>query len=99
MEKNDGEIRHERRGFRVRGRVQGVGFRWWTRSTASELGLGGWVRNEPDGAVVVCAVGPPAALDTLEAALHRGPPAARVDGFEEVPVSGALTYGDFRIEH
>ncbi|MFI6479517.1 acylphosphatase [Nonomuraea sp. NPDC050663] len=42
----------------VRGRVQGVGFRWWTRARALELGLAGWARNMPDGRVEVVAEGP-----------------------------------------
>ncbi len=42
----------------VRGRVQGVGFRWWTRARALELGLAGHARNLPDGRVEVCAQGP-----------------------------------------
>lgn len=48
----------------VRGRVQGVGFRWWTRSRALELGLVGHARNLPDGRVEVCAQG---AEDQVEA--------------------------------
>ncbi len=69
----------ERRGFRVLGRVQGVGFRWWTRATGAELGLRGSVRNCPDGSVEVQAQGTPAALAKLEEELWKGPPAARVD--------------------
>jgi acylphosphatase len=63
----------------VRGRVQGVSFRWATRETAENLGLGGWVRNLPDGSVEAEAEGDRAVLDDLIAFLHRGPPGARVD--------------------
>ena len=56
----------------VRGRVQGVGFRWWTRSRALELGLVGSAANLPDGRVEVVAEGPRAACEQLLAAL-RGP--------------------------
>ena len=87
-----------RRAFRVVGRVQGVGFRWWTRRTAVELGLHGWVRNEPDGSVVVHAGGPEAALSGLEDALRRGPTASRVDRLEPIEPSGAFRVGEFRIE-
>jgi acylphosphatase len=85
-------------GYRVVGRVQGVGFRWWARRQARELGLGGWVRNEADGSVVVHAVGPTDALDRLAAALHEGPSAARVQRVEAIPPAGPLTPGDFRVE-
>lgn len=87
-----------RRAFRVTGRVQGVGFRWWTRRTAAGLGLGGWVRNESDGAVEVHAVGGPEALEALAAALLRGPTGSRVEGCEEIAPVGDLELGDFRIE-
>ena len=49
----------------VRGRVQGVGFRWWTRARALELGLAGHARNTADGRVEVVAEGPSASLDRL----------------------------------
>lgn len=56
----------------VHGRVQGVGFRWWTRARALELGLCGSASNKPDGKVEVIAEGPRAACETL-LALLRGP--------------------------
>jgi len=49
----------------VRGRVQGVGFRWWTRARALELGLVGFARNMEDGRVEVCAQGSREAIDRL----------------------------------
>lgn len=55
----------------VRGRVQGVGFRWWTRARALELGLVGHARNMDDGRVEVVAEGEPAALDRLEELLRE----------------------------
>lgn len=87
-----------RRGYRVIGRVQGVGFRWWTQRTAVGLGLGGWVRNEPDGSVVVQATGPAAALAELEEALRRGPIGARVDRIEAIALEGTVFAIEFRIE-
>lgn len=75
----------DRKGFVVRGRVQGVGFRWWTSRTAERLELAGTVRNRLDGSVEVMAVGPGARLAELERALHRGPVMARVDEVTEVP--------------
>lgn len=64
--------------FRVEGDVQGVGFRYFVRHRAAALGLGGRVRNLPDGSVEVVAQGSPKALGELEAALWRGPSLARV---------------------
>ena len=86
------------RGYHVRGRVQGVGFRWWTRRIADELGLRGSVRNLDDGSVEVHAEGGPAALDELERALARGPVTARVESVERIETDDTLTDGDFRIE-
>ena len=56
----------------VHGYVQGVGFRWWTRSRALELGLTGYAANQPDGRVLVVAQGPRTACERL-LELLRGP--------------------------
>lgn len=56
----------------VHGRVQGVGFRWWTRSRALELGLTGYAANQADGRVLVVAQGPRQACEQL-LELLRGP--------------------------
>jgi acylphosphatase len=69
----------ERLEATVRGRVQGVGFRWFVVRVADGLGLRGWVANEPDGSVRCVAEGPRQALDGLLASLREGPPGARVD--------------------
>ena len=85
-------------GYRVTGRVQGVGFRWWTRSLAQRLGLSGTVRNLPDGAVVVHARGSESRLTELRAQLAKGPPGALVDSVESLPFSGdGLREGEFAI--
>lgn len=70
---------------RITGRVQGVGFRAWTREEALRRGLDGWVRNEPDGAVRTLISGPDGALADMLAALHRGPAFARVTLVETTP--------------
>ncbi|MCR5878182.1 acylphosphatase [Phenylobacterium sp. J367] len=64
--------------FRIEGRVQGVGFRWWTVEAARGLGLAGWVRNRRDGSVEALAIGERAGLDAFAAACAKGPPSARV---------------------
>lgn len=88
----------EQRGYRVMGRVQGVGFRWWTQRHALELGLRGTVRNRPDGSVEVQASGPSEQLDALERGLRSGPAGSRVDGVEAIPPEGDIPAGDFIIE-
>lgn len=81
------------RGFRVRGMVQGVGFRWWTRRTAQELGIHGNVRNCPDGSVEVRARAAPPVLEEFAERLERGPPAALVRSVEAFPSSEVLPEG------
>ena len=66
----------------VRGRVQGVGFRRYVQTWARRLELAGWVRNEPDGSVTLCAEGSAEATDRLARLLWGGSPVARVDGVE-----------------
>ena len=65
--------------FLVKGRVQGVGFRWFVHREAAELGLRGWVRNTDDGAVEVLAAGEPDQLEDLMLALQKGSRGSRVD--------------------
>jgi acylphosphatase len=72
----------ERLTAEVRGRVQGVGFRHYTRQTARRLGLTGSVRNEPDGSVSVVAEGERARLEQLLHALQTGPSHAVVEEVE-----------------
>lgn len=66
----------------VRGRVQGVGFRWFASDTAESLGLTGWVRNLKDGSVEAEAQGTEEALVEFVERLRTGNPAARVDSIE-----------------
>ena len=72
--------------LRIRGRVQGVGYRDALCDEARAGGVSGWVRNRLDGSVEVLMVGPPGPLAALREWLHRGPPLARVD---EVLLSAA----------
>lgn len=84
-------------GWRVHGRVQGVGFRWWTRRTAEHLGLTGSVRNLPDGTVEVRAAGSDEALREFEGRLREGPRSARVQRIETFSVA-EIRRDSFRIE-
>jgi acylphosphatase len=70
----------------IRGRVQGVGFRWFVMREAERLKLGGFVTNLPDGSVEVVSQGPEEALEMLEGQLRRGPSHARVDDVARLQV-------------
>lgn len=84
--------------FRVRGRVQGVGFRWFVLRRAQRLGVVGFVSNRPDGSVEVVAQGSEEALGDLSRALAEGPSLARVDSVEKRDLShDATTYNSFEI--
>lgn len=67
------------RHYLVKGRVQGVGFRWYVHREAAELNLRGWVRNTEDGHVEVVAAGESDDLAALRIALDRGSRGSRVD--------------------
>jgi acylphosphatase len=70
----------------VTGRVQGVGFREFTRTIAQRLGIAGWVRNREDGAVELAAAGNPSQIETLLAAVRRGPAGGDVQQVRALPV-------------
>jgi acylphosphatase len=86
--------------FLIRGRVQGVGFRWFVHREASELGLRGWVRNTDTGDVELVASGPPEDLDELRAELRKGSRGSRVDKIieQELNESEAAHLKDFEIQ-
>ena len=87
---------HARRWF-VRGRVQGVGYRYFAQKSAMSLGLTGYTRNLDDGSVEVYAVGPESKLSQLAGLLYKGPPWADVRGVEEQEAA-VQQYGSFLIE-
>lgn len=68
--------------LRIRGRVQGVGYRYWAVGQARALGLRGWVRNRSDGSVEALAAGSRDSLDMFVIACRRGPRAARVESVD-----------------
>ena len=82
----------------VRGRVQGVGYRYFVQSEAQTLGVSGWVRNNADGAVEVLAAGSAEQLAALHSRLRSGPRAARVDQIDVEPAQAPANLKSFRIE-
>ena len=86
--------------FLIRGRVQGVGFRWFVHREAAELGLRGWVRNTDSGEVEVLVAGDPAPLADLRTELHKGSRGSRVDKVieHELDESEAANLTAFKIE-
>ncbi len=88
----------EARRFVVRGRVQGVGFRWFVEREAHILGIAGWVRNNADGSVEVLAQGTRDQISGLRSRLREGPRAARVDAVDESEARPAAGISSFRIE-
>ena len=88
------------RHYLVKGRVQGVGFRWFVHREAGMLGLRGWVRNTEDGHVEVLAAGEPEDLAMLRTALDRGSRGSRVDAVIEHLLNDSedKDLGPFQIE-
>lgn len=86
------------RRFLIRGRVQGVGFRWFAHDVAVREGATGWVRNLPDGRVEAWVEGETEAVVRVERAIRNGPPGAHVTSVfvdEDEPTG---RYADFQIE-
>lgn len=81
----------------VRGRVQGVGFRWFVRQAARQRNLAGWVRNSDDGSVEVHAEGTDAEIAWLRSELAKGPEGAAVDIVEELAGDAAILARPFAI--
>jgi acylphosphatase len=84
------------RRYLIGGRVQGVGFRYFTQREADEIGVTGWIRNLDDGRVEAHANGTARQLDDFEARLRQGPRGAHIQSFESVE-SAPTDAGDFRI--
>lgn len=84
------------KAFKVSGRVQGVGFRWWAQHLACSLGLKGTVRNCADGTVEITFRGAGQAVSEMCERLEVGPPAAHVASLEELEPPDEFP-SDFRI--
>lgn len=87
----------ECRMYRVSGRVQGVGFRWFAWDAATREGLSGFVRNLPDGSVEAVVEGDRDALDRFEWKIASGPRGARVDHVDRETGPGTVRYEGFSI--
>ena len=98
MSRIDSSPSPQARRFLVRGRVQGVGFRWFVEREAHMLGVSGWVRNNADGSVEVLAMGTRDQLLGLRGRLQQGPRASRVDEVEESEAKPVPGLSSFRIE-
>jgi len=85
--------------LRISGRVQGVGFRHFTRQNARELNITGWVRNLPNGDVETVLQGDQKSVQAMIDRLESGPRMARVDQVEEISGSDELNkqYSDFSV--
>jgi acylphosphatase len=85
--------------WRIHGRVQGVGFRWFAREAAERHRVRGDARNMPDGTVEVRVRGPAESLARLLEELRRGPRGARVEAVEALDATGVPDFAGFVIRH
>ncbi|TGA99550.1 acylphosphatase [Sporolactobacillus shoreae] len=81
----------------VKGRVQAVGFRFYTWQTAQKLDLSGWVRNREDGSVEIAAEGPADRVDRFVGAIKKGSPFSHVDHLDMHVYDHAKRYTSFEI--
>lgn len=86
------------RRYFVRGRVQGVGYRWFVQKSATSIGLSGYTRNLDDGRVEVYAIGEAEQLNELCGLLWKGPHLSDVRGVDEEEAAPEKISG-FRITH
>lgn len=88
---------HQRLHAKIFGRVQGVNFRFYTRQTAAQIGVTGWVRNRIDGSVEVIAEGTSQQLEKLMQFLNTGPQSASVSQVETDWLAATGEFADFQI--
>lgn len=85
--------------IKVNGKVQGVGFRYFTKKQADILGLKGWVKNAPDGSVLVLVQGHQTDVDTFTDYLRIGPTRSRVSGLHKVEMQVVNVFSEFTIRY
>lgn len=83
----------------VKGRVQGVGFRWHTQRAAERAGVTGWARNKSDGTVEIEAQGDEESLARFEKAVRTGPSFSKVTDLVQQEISAEPAESDFSIRH
>jgi acylphosphatase len=83
--------------LRIRGEVQGVGFRYALRREAQRRGVAGWVRNRSDGSVEAVLQGAPERVAELVTWARRGPPAAQVDDVRVDPAGEEPAHSGFEL--
>ncbi|MGE0848547.1 MAG: acylphosphatase [Hyphomicrobiaceae bacterium] len=93
---DDSDGRHISVRVRIEGRVQGVGYRYWTEGVAADLGLTGWVRNRRDGSVEALFAGPAADVRQMRDRCREGPPTSRVTAVT-ILEEGEETLVDFKV--
>ena len=85
--------------IKVSGRVQGVGFRYYTQKQAAKFGLAGWVKNLADGSVEVVVQGEKAEVETFIDFLRIGPSLSKVTNVSVSPVKSKDNLSDFHIKY
>lgn len=83
--------------FIVHGRVQGVGFRYYTRRQAKQLGVKGWVRNKVDGTVEIMAQADNKTLQAFQDAVKKGSPNSQVTHVHIKQVQAPQNYTSFKV--
>lgn len=87
----DQPLPQQERHLLVEGRVQGVGYRWFTRERARRRGLSGWVQNRPDGTVEIRVCGHESVMEAFVAELARGPKDANVTAVKTLSTNESET--------
>lgn len=96
---NDEVSRLKNVKVRVHGRVQGVGFRYFTQQKAANFSINGWVKNVRDGSVEIIAQGDSESIDFFLRALNIGPrPYAKVTNLDVEEIETDITYDHFEIK-
>jgi acylphosphatase len=83
----------------IKGRVQGVGYRYFAVQKASEIGITGWVKNSVDGSVIVIAQGIEEEIETFIDYLYIGPTRSRVDQISKVKFNTLSNFHNFSVKY